>query len=131
MAEAFVIHLHTGGGGDHYDLMLQRAPGEALATWRVAGDPSELAVGDDLPAARLADHREAYLTYEGRVSGGRGRVRRIDRGPCRVVRAVPARWEFRLAGEKCIGPFALVQCGEDPERWTLRRLPEEGQGGGA
>jgi len=125
MPSAFVIHLHSGHGPAHYDLMLQC--GGALATWRLPADPGALEPGGEIPAERLADHRQAYLTYEGPVSRGRGRVRRVHRGTCRLVRAQAARWSFGLSAETCRGRFELRRSADDPERWTLRRLADEPQ----
>ena len=124
MAKAFVIHLHTGHGPRHYDLMLER--GDGLATWQLGGDPAALAAGESMPAARLPDHRRAYLTYEGPVSRGRGQVERIDRGTCELIRADEAHWDIRLEGQRCRGRFELV-AGDDPsEPWTLtRREPDQ------
>jgi len=59
----------------HFDLMLQA--GDALATWAVERWPGP---GETVAAERLADHRRAYLTYEGPVSGDRGTVRRVASG---------------------------------------------------
>ena len=123
MPKAFVIHLHTGHGPEHHDLMLQRA--DALATWRLPASPAELGPGDVLAATRLGDHRLAYLTYEGPVSRGRGRVRRVDRGDYELLRADEAAWEFDLAGDTCRGRFALRRDADRPNHWTLERLPED------
>lgn len=59
----------------HWDLMLEA--GEVLRTWRLLAPPR---VGAEVVAEWLADHRKHYLDYEGPVSGGRGQVRRWDRG---------------------------------------------------
>jgi len=123
MPKSFVIHLHTGHGRKHYDLMLSHA--EALATWQLPASPAELAPGEDLPAARLADHRRAYLTYEGPVRGGRGAVRRIDEGTYELLHGDEAAWEVVLAGRICRGRFALRRDADRPDRWTLTRLPED------
>jgi hypothetical protein len=123
MPKAFVIHLHTGHGPEHYDLMLQRA--EALATWRLPASPADLGPGDVLAATPLGDHRLAYLSHEGPVSRGRGRVRRIDRGDYELLRADEAAWEFDLAGGTCRGRFALRRDADTPGHWTLERLPED------
>jgi hypothetical protein len=123
MQNAFVIHLHSGHGAAHLDLMLQR--GEVLATWRLPSDPAALACEEALEATRLPDHRLAYLTYEGPVSRGRGRVRRIDRGTWEPIRTDEALWEFHLRGASVRGQFELRR---DPERtgqWTLTRLSGE------
>jgi hypothetical protein len=39
-----------------------------------------LAASNTVDAQRIADHRLAYLEYEGPISGGRGTVRRLDGG---------------------------------------------------
>lgn len=71
----------------HYDWMMQSPPAHVsgLITFRVFDRPDEEHV-DRLLAERLPDHREVYLEYEGVVSGGRGTVRRVAGGLCRVVR---------------------------------------------
>jgi len=118
MARAFVIHLHTGHGPAHYDLMIEQ--GEALATWQVPHSPVESRPGDACAARRLPDHRKAYLTYEGPVSRGRGQVERIDRGTCELWETGEQVWRFRLTGERLAGEFEL--CREVDEDWTLRRI---------
>lgn len=79
----FVILRHTlppdTGRSSHWDWMFQR--NDRLVTWAVEELPRQQPVS----AARLVDHRLAYLEYEGEVSGNRGRVRRIDQGVYRVV----------------------------------------------
>lgn len=70
----FVILEHRWNGV-HWDFMLEGDG--ALATWAI---DSPIRPGVDLLARRLADHRPAYLDYEGEISGGRGRVSRIDQG---------------------------------------------------
>lgn len=70
-----VLH-HTGHGEPHFDVMVERAPGGPLRTWRVPRWPTE--PGD--PWTPLPDHRRVYLDYEGPVSEGRGEVRRVAGG---------------------------------------------------
>ena len=67
---------HVGHGPPHYDLMLQRGAGGPLRTFRLAAWP----VVSRQALVPLADHRRTYLDYEGEVSGGRGRVRRVEAG---------------------------------------------------
>lgn len=74
----FVIQHHILPDGDeHWDLMLEGPHG--LFTWSLPSPPDQQ---NTLPMTvrQLADHREAYLDYEGEVSGGRGRVEIHDRG---------------------------------------------------
>ena len=77
----FVVLRHTGHGSDHFDLMIESDPAaEGLATWRA----SEWPLSDGTALTPLGPHRRAYLDYEGPVSGGRGEVRRVAAGQCRV-----------------------------------------------
>ena len=132
VSKPFVILLHTGGGAAHHDLMLQR--GGALATWRLpAGPPGpgELAAGEHVPAVALNDHRLAYLTHEGAVSGGRGCVRRVDEGQWEALDCGPERWEFTLAGRLCRGRYELRLAAGGEAEWTftcLARTPARVEG---
>jgi hypothetical protein len=77
----YVVLRHEGVAEPHYDLMLEVAPGSALATWRLnEWPPTQHATFTPLP-----DHRRAYLTYEGPISGDRGTVRRIAGGHHRLI----------------------------------------------
>jgi hypothetical protein len=80
----YVVLHHTGSGdGDHYDFMLEIPGNERLLTWRVPTAPQKW--GGDVGAIRIADHRKAYLTYEGEISGNRGSVKRVDEGMAHVT----------------------------------------------
>lgn len=105
MAEPFVILVHSGHGPSHFDFMLSR--GQTLATWQLARSPLELAAGQSLPARKLADHRPAYLTYEGPVSGGRGEVRRQEEGTYELLTEGAEEWRLRLAGQRMRGVYSL------------------------
>lgn len=76
MSGRYVVLLHTGYGPDHYDLMLDRDGASPLETYRCPRWPVE--AGDR--AVRLPDHRRVYLDYEGPISGGRGKVARVEAG---------------------------------------------------
>lgn len=78
MPARFVILEHSVNGGVHFDLMLEVAGQELLRTFQLARWP--LAVGETCACVQLADHRRAYLEYQGEISGGRGSVRRVDTG---------------------------------------------------
>ena len=77
----YAILHHTGVPAPHFDVMFETAPGSPLATWRSAIWP----VTAPTPVERLADHRPAYLTYEGPVSDNRGHVTRVGGGTAHVV----------------------------------------------
>ena len=114
MSRRFVIQFHTTGRGAHYDLMLETDAG--LATWQLRRPPADLGP-DGMPARRLPDHRAAYLTYEGPVSGGRGAVRIFDGGACRLIECEDQRWVFELRGRRVKGTFTLRRVGSG--RWRL------------
>src|SRR6185437_13498571 len=88
----------------HWDFMLEA--GAALRTWRLEAEPLSPAGGAAVP---LADHRAAYLTYEGSVSGGRGTVAQWDAGEFTWLRDEPATIEVRLAGTRLRGTLRLAQ----------------------
>ena len=106
--QRFALLLHILSDNRHWDLMLEN--GDGLATWRLPLDPFALATAattDNVPAERIADHRLAYLTYEGPVSGERGEVRREDEGDYELLRSLPDVWLVRLAGRRLNGDFEL------------------------
>ena len=77
----FVVLRHDGIDHPHFDLLLEPLPGAPLLlTWRTDRWP----IDRPTPLTRLADHRNAYLVYEGPVSGGRGFVRRVAEGTCEI-----------------------------------------------
>jgi hypothetical protein len=63
MGRRFVVLEHTGAAdGDHFDLMIERAVGGKLLTWRVGQAPQQWTRSHTLGAVLNADHRAAYLT---------------------------------------------------------------------
>jgi hypothetical protein len=77
----YVVLHHTGVPDPHFDLMYEAGPGAPLITYRAPAWP----VAAPTEVERLPDHRPAYLDYEGPVSDGRGDVRRVERGACRIT----------------------------------------------
>jgi hypothetical protein len=113
----FVLLEHRWNGV-HWDLMFER--GDVLATWAI---DEPIVAGRAVPARALADHRRAYLDYEGEVSGGRGRVRRVDWGTYRVVSWSAGLVRVELKGTQLVGELELRLAGReslDAPRWTLR-----------
>lgn len=102
--------------GTHWDLMLEHEG--TLRTWAV---PVEPATGREMAAERLADHRVAYLTYEGPVSGDRGSVVRWDEGEYRVERETPAELAVVLAGRRLTCQITLTrhERGEEGYFWRV------------
>ncbi len=89
----------------HWDFLLETSPDGPLATWRLSADPT--ASAGPVLAERIGDHRRAYLDYEGEVSGGRGRVRRVDCGAATVVEQGPGRLVLELTGGSLRGRYAI------------------------
>lgn len=117
----FVILEHQFQGV-HWDFMLES--GEALRTWRLECPPE---TGQPITATLLADHRRAYLDYEGEVSGGRGRVSRWDQGQFAWVTDEPRSVAVRLVGQRTNGR-AYLRCGESGE-WTFQLTSDESPSG--
>src|SRR5262245_49200386 len=121
MPRFVLLHHETPPGyprGTHYDLMLEQD--EALRTWAMAEPPRP---GVMLAAEQLADHRLAYLTYEGPVSGERGSVARWDQGEFTPLVATDDRWEVAIRGEKLVGTLHLERRAADTSQWGLRFVP--------
>ncbi len=114
------VVLEHRWNGVHWDFMLEIET--TLRTWAVE---VPIRAGIDVPARSLADHRIAYLDYEGPVSGNRGSVRQFDRGTYERVVWEPTRVVVLLEGLQLAGVVELRrnETGrepESPERWTLR-----------
>jgi hypothetical protein len=72
-------------GSSHFDWLLERPGYSSLLTFRVQERIDRPGPGPGgFAATRLADHRLAYLTYEGPISDGRGSVTRVAAGSCEV-----------------------------------------------
>jgi len=111
----------------HWDLMLEA--NELLQTWELRQLPAAWvhALGDatDLPACasvlaiRLADHRLAYLDYEGPISGNRGTVRRCDGGTYEIVGQDDRLLQVSLSGNFLQGAVHLRRDAAQPRVWQL------------
>jgi hypothetical protein len=113
----FVLLEHRWNGL-HWDFMLEN--GQTLRTWAI---DAPVAVGQDLPARDLPDHRSIYLDYEGEVSGGRGRVRRLDEGTYDTFVWSASLVRVRLQGVQLVGEVELRQIGKASEgagSWIFR-----------
>jgi hypothetical protein len=113
----FVILKHCLPAGHarptHFDFMLQQ--GDVLWTWALPSLPDAEGCID---AERLADHRVAYLNYEGEVSGNRGSVTRIDEGEFSWLQCdeTAGRLLLELRGRVVCGKMSLMRLAD--QRWT-------------
>jgi hypothetical protein len=112
----FVVLIHDSPEL-HWDFMLEKEA--ALRTWRLARQP--LGSGR-IDAEALADHRLAYLDYEGPVSGNRGSVRPFDRGEFIIVAETAERIVIDLCGAVLRGTAVLTRRGDD-KNWTFAFTP--------
>ncbi len=78
MGLQYAVLEHTIGGEVHFDLLLEVEGQERLRTLQLPQWP--LSPGTEVAFNELPAHRRIYLTYEGEISGGRGRVRRVESG---------------------------------------------------
>lgn len=113
----FVLLRHENHGVVHFDLMIEE--GDTLATWQFGVSLALLASGGTLSCIRVAQHRPAYLDYEGPVTSGRGTVTRIQSGTCKLLSATIANWDFELHSSSGQGRFQLHHITE--ANWSLRR----------
>ncbi len=113
MQRRFVIQTHSGWGPTHFDLMIEQ--GEVLATWQFDRCPWD--APSPLECTRIADHRRAYLDYQGPVSRGRGRVDIHTAGVAELIHCDDDCWDGVLVSPAVRRPFRL-ECVE-AERWQL------------
>lgn len=92
--------------------------GDALATWRLESPPPVGA--QPVRATQIGEHRKAYLSYEGPVSGDRGHVTRIDEGRVYVHRKTADEWAVSFEGRLLRGDYRLVRMPSQPSSsWSL------------
>jgi len=110
----FVILAHEHpDGAVHYDLLVESlgAAGEGVCfTWSFAEPPA----GRGQRCRRIFDHPSRFLTYEGPLREGLGRVSRRDGGTCQLAGDPDETLVLTLTGDTIMGTF------------RLRRLPASG-----
>ena len=99
----------------HWDFMLE-ANG-VLRTWRLPAVPA----AGEMIAEQIADHRLAYLDYEGPVSGARGTVKRWDHGTYRLESAGIDALDLVIFGDRLRACVNMNRVGATTWRttWTL------------
>jgi hypothetical protein len=117
MGQYVILRHETPGGSPrptHWDLMFDM--GSALRTWALDREPAESAC---IEALLLADHRRAYLDYEGPLSGDRGKVTRWDSGEFELRECSDERWVVELRGGRLRGTVVLERIAPQDQRWRL------------
>jgi hypothetical protein len=110
MASRFVILEHDHPAL-HWDFMLESDG--ALRTWRLPNPPA----AGNMSAEEIAEHRLAYLDYEGPVSGGRGAVKRWDCGAYRAASAGADALDLVIVGERLRATLKMNRA--DSAIWRL------------
>ena len=90
-----------------------------LRTWRLALPPTQTR---PIPAEAIADHRLAYLDYEGPVSGNRGTVTAFDRGEYGLLTDEANFVEVQLCGYWLRGRALLKRIPEF-DQWEFQYTP--------
>ncbi len=95
-AGKFVVQKHEKQGEPvHWDLMLENHG--VLETYRVKIPPEEW-TDQAVEAVRIFDHPLKFLTYQGSVNKGKGRVAIADSGTYRILSQDENRLKADLAG---------------------------------
>ncbi|MBN1361312.1 MAG: hypothetical protein JW993_12000 [Sedimentisphaerales bacterium] len=116
----YVIQEHTTPQGVHWDLMLEKDG--VLGTFRLE-EPPTAASQRTVQARKIFDHPLRFLTYEGPVQQGAGRVRIVDRGHYRDSGQSEMRWDLHLTGAVLAGDFSLTHIEQDAWAFAPRSHP--------
>lgn len=113
MGQWVLLRHELPDGTWHHDWMLEDPgdPDGRLLTFRLDASVAWPPRGG-FEATRLGAHRREYLSYEGEISGGRGIVRRVARGRCRLESSDPGCMAVEMQ---------TVDGGSDVVRLTGRR----------
>lgn len=89
-------------GSSHIDWMIaQEGTDEKrmLLTFRLDCRLDKVQIGQSIHAERIADHRWAYLEYEGPLSGNRGEVSRLVKGVITSQKLDESSWFLEICWE--------------------------------
>jgi len=115
--DRFVVQEHTTPEGVHWDLMLEQD--DVLLTFRLEDEPSQSPV-NEIRATRIFDHPLRFLTYEGPVQKGTGKVRIIDHGVYEYRSQSEDLLAFELNGATLRGDFTLARIKGDEWRFSAQ-----------
>ncbi|MFC1675784.1 DNA polymerase ligase N-terminal domain-containing protein [Planctomycetota bacterium] len=110
----FVIQEHRSGADVHWDLMLEQT--DVLETYRLDKGPGQL-LAETANAEKIFDHPKKFLTYQGPVNKGAGRVEIVEAGTYKITNNQNGQLELSLDGRILKGDFTLTLV--EGERWLL------------
>ncbi len=112
----FVIQKHTKIDQVHWDLMLQ--VGNILRTFRLQLPPKKI-TNQPCTAVKIFDHHLKFLTYEGAVNEGTGKVKIEDKGTYQLISKEQNIWRILLDGQILSGKFTLTFIEGDNWQFSL------------
>ena len=86
-------------GSSHIDWMIAQDCGDKkgeLLTFRLKSRLDKLQIGQSILAEHIANHRWAYLEYEGPISGNRGVVSRVAEGVITSQKRDKSNWRVEI-----------------------------------
>jgi hypothetical protein len=116
---------HTRDADDvHFDWLIAQdeAACEPLITLQVPRAVHEMTANETVVARRIPDHRTAYLTYEGPVSGDRGQVSRVARGEATLDAPPASASTIAVNWSTTTARYAVVRSGHDSADWRVTCL---------
>ncbi|NNM84731.1 MAG: hypothetical protein HKL96_03100 [Phycisphaerales bacterium] len=122
----YAILEHTLAAQAHWDLLLEQAPDQPLATWKISLPPEQwlqaCQAQGSIPVIRLPNHRRMYLDYSGPISNNRGEVRQVQTGILRWLKSSEHHFVALLSPAPNTPPlhYTLEDRGHG---WTLRIKP--------
>jgi len=115
--DRFVVQEHTTPEGVHWDLMLERDG--VLATFRLEAEPAHC-LTHEVQAVKIFDHPLRFLTYEGPVQKGTGKVRIVDSGVYQCDDRKDDLMAIELKGSILKGNFTMTRIEGDEWRFQTQ-----------
>jgi hypothetical protein len=115
-SKKFVVQKHQREPQPaHWDLMLES--GGILETYRLALPPEKWAK-EVMEAVKIFDHPLKFITYEGPVNKGKGRVDIADYGTYRLIDMDKTQRKILFEGKLFRGEYLFCLIKDD--RWEMR-----------
>jgi hypothetical protein len=117
-SKKFVVQKHQRESEPtHWDLMLERD--EILETYRLSLPPDRWEK-ETIETEKIFDHPLKFLSYEGSVNSGKGRVEIADCGTYRLIERNETQQQILFSGNLLKGEYRL--CLIEGNRWKLKGI---------